>query len=303
MVRVNVRLKPQHKSSARGTDGTIGGLSKQVANPPWRPLLYPFNVWAYLPSSARLMTRPLAIPPYDEKQKFSDVLEGLSHGASPHLKLGELVSAFGERGFGALVLLLSLLALFPWPPGSKAIFSIPIILISAEMALQMTRVWLPRAILNRQVSRATYRRLLHAPIGLPRWLRRRLLSTKRSGFRGWLNRKVAVRPDSATPISVMRRVEKLTRPRYPMLTGEVADVLIGVSCIFLAIMMALPVPGGDMLPGFALALFGMGVLQRDGLFILAGAAGTVASGIYFLFVWRAAVAILTGIADWFGNLF
>ncbi|MGI4817280.1 MAG: exopolysaccharide biosynthesis protein [Janthinobacterium lividum] len=249
------------------------------------------------------MTRPLAIPPYDEKQKFSDVLEGLSHGASPHLKLGELVSAFGERGFGALVLLLSLLALFPWPPGSKAIFSIPIILISAEMALQMTRVWLPRAILNRQVSRATYRRLLHAPIGLPRWLRRRLLSTKRSGFRGWLNRKVAVRPDSATPISVMRRVEKLTRPRYPMLTGEVADVLIGVSCIFLAIMMALPVPGGDMLPGFALALFGMGVLQRDGLFILAGAAGTLASGIYFLFVWRAAVAILTGIADWFGNLF
>ena len=249
------------------------------------------------------MTRPLAIPPDDEKQTFSDVLERLGHDANPHLTLGELVDAFGERGFGALLLLLSLLALFPWPPGGKAIFSVPIILISAEMALQRSRVWLPRPILNRQISRPTYHRLLHAPISLPRWMRKRLLSSKRTGFRGWLNRKVAVRPDSATPLSLIRRAEKLTRPRYPVLTGEVADVLIGLSCIFLAVMMALPVPGGDMLPGFALVLFGLGVLQRDGLFILAGAAGTVASGIYLVFVWKAAAAILTGIADWFGSLF
>ena len=46
--------------------------------------------------------------------------------------------------FGAVILMLSLMALLPWPPGGKAVFSVPIILIAAEMALQRDKVWLPR---------------------------------------------------------------------------------------------------------------------------------------------------------------
>ncbi len=61
-------------------------------------------------------------PPPDESRTFSDVLESLGHGDDPKLTLKEMVEAFGERSFGAVILMLSLMALLPWPPGGKAVF-------------------------------------------------------------------------------------------------------------------------------------------------------------------------------------
>lgn len=206
-------------------------------------------------------------PPPDEHRTFSDMLERLGEGASENLSLREMVEAFGERGFGAVILMLALMALFPWPPGGKAVFSVPIILIAAELALQREKVWLPRWMLNLSVSRESYRTT--AAKVLPR----------------------------------LRRVERLTRPRWPVMTGEAADVIIGVICILLALMMALPVPFGDALPGLTLALFGLGIIQRDGAFILAGFFGTVVCGVYLALVWTTVVAVVAGIADWAANLF
>ena len=231
------------------------------------------------------------------------MLEQLGHGLNPRLSLREMVEAFGERGFGALLFLLALMALFPWPPGGKAVFSVPIILLSAEMALQKSRVWLPRPILDRSVPRQTYRRAMNAPLALPRWLRRRLLPKKKTGFLGWLRKKLAASPRNATTLSVIRATERLTRPRWPFMTGEIADSLIGLACIMLAIMMALPVPLGDMLPGITIGLLGLGVMQRDGLFILIGAIGTAISGSYLVLVWATVVAIVSGIAGWISGLF
>lgn len=231
------------------------------------------------------------------------MLEQLGHGTNPRLSLREMVEAFGERGFGALLFLLALMALFPWPPGGKAVFSVPIILLSAELALQKSRVWLPRPILDRSVPRQTYRRAIRAPLALPRWLRRRLLPKKKTGFPGWIRKKLAASPRNPTTLSVIRATERLTRPRWPFMTGEIADSLIGIACIAMALMMAFPVPFGDMLPAIALILLGLGVMQRDGLFILAGAIATAISSLYLVFVWKAAVAIVTSSIAWIGGLF
>ncbi|WP_214671888.1 exopolysaccharide biosynthesis protein, partial [Escherichia coli] len=62
------------------------------------------------------------------------MLEDLGSAPGAKLTMAELVAAFGERGFGAMILILSLLALLPWPPGGKAVFAIPIILMSLELA-------------------------------------------------------------------------------------------------------------------------------------------------------------------------
>lgn len=206
-------------------------------------------------------------PPADESRTFSDVLERLGDGDSPKLSLREMVEAFGERGFGALLLVLALMALFPWPPGGKAVFSAPIILIAAELALQRDRVWLPRWLLKLSVSRDAYR----------------------SAARSILPR--------------LRKVERLTRPRWPALTGEIADVVVGGVCILLALMMALPVPFGDALPGLTLALFALGVIQRDGVFIIAGLAGTVVCAVYLTLVWTTVSAIVSGVAGCLAGLF
>jgi len=212
------------------------------------------------------MTLVPLLPP-DESRTFSDVLEGLGVGEDPKLSLREMVEAFGERGFGALILLLALMALFPWPPGGKAVFSVPIILIAAELALQRDRVWLPRWLLKLSVSRDAYR----------------------SAARSILPR--------------LRKVERLTRPRWPALTGEIADVAVGVICILLALMMALPVPFGDALPGLTLALFALAVIQRDGAFVIAGLAGTAVCAVYLTLVWTTVSAVVGGVAAWLTRLF
>lgn len=210
--------------------------------------------------------KPSRLPP-DETRTFSDVLEGLGQSDDPRLSLREMVEAFGERGFGAVMLMMALMALIPWPPGGKAVFAVPIILIAAEMALQSDRVWLPRFLMKASVSRATYRTA---------------------------SQKILKR---------LRQVERLTRPRLPVLTGEVADVVIGILCILLALMMALPVPFGDALPGITLVILALGIIQRDGIFIILGLIGSILCGIYLALVWTTVVAIVTGLANWLSGLF
>lgn len=208
-----------------------------------------------------------ALPSPDETRTFSDVLEGLGAGDDPRLTMREMVEAFGERGFGAVIMMLALMALIPWPPGGKAIFAVPIILISAEMALQSDRVWLPRFLMKASVSRPTYRTA---------------------------SQKILKR---------LRQIERLTRPRLPLLTGEVADVVIGILCILLAIMMALPVPFGDALPGITLVILALGIIQRDGVFIIMGLIGSVLCAIYVALVWTTVVAIFHGVGGWISGLF
>ena len=213
------------------------------------------------------MTSTALIAPPEPRRTFSEVLEDLARGEAPKVTLGEIVDAFGERGFGALILIIALISLFPWPPGSKAILSVPIILLALELAFQRNRVWLPGWTLSRGLPRQTFAQALAR-------VRKAIL---------W--------------------VERLSRPRMPWLTGEVADVITGLTCVFLAVMMALPVPFGDLLPGVTLIVLGLGVMQRDGAAILLGALGTVACVIYLFLVWAAVTATVEAIGDWAARLF
>jgi len=210
------------------------------------------------------------MPAHDNQsdlRRFSDVLEELGQTPDPKLKLEELVAAFGERGFGAMILILSLLALLPWPPGGKAVFAVPIILMSLELAFQRDAIWLPRWALNASISRPAYR------AGVSRIMK------------------------------AVRYVENLTRPRLPFLTGDAADTITGLICVILALIMALPIPFGDMLPGLALIFFALGMMQRDGIAILLGALATGACGLYLFLIWRTVFEITQHIGGWFAQIF
>lgn len=210
------------------------------------------------------------MPPHDNQndlRRFSDVIEEIGENADPKLKLEELVAAFGERGFGAMILILSMLALLPWPPGGKAVFALPIILMSLELAFQRDAIWLPRWALNASISRPAYR------AGVSRIMK------------------------------AVRYVENLTRPRIPFLTGEVADTITGLVCVVLALVMALPIPFGDALPGIALVFFALGMMQRDGVAILLGALMTSACGLYLFLIWRTVLEVAHHAASWFAQIF
>ena len=206
-----------------------------------------------------------AHPP--QPRTFSQVLEDLGVGGNPTLTLDEVVEAFGDRGIGALILVLSLMALFPWPPGGKAVFAAPIILLAVELATQRNEVWLPRWLLKASLNRSAYRK-----------------ATSR-----------LIRP--------IRFVENLTRPRLTMFTGPISEVVMGIICVILASIMALPVPFGDMLPGLALIFFALGIMQKDGAAVLLGVGGTAVTGGYLVLIWATVVEVAQHIAGWAVSLF
>ena len=62
------------------------------------------------------------------------------------MQLEELVTAFGERGFGALFLFLGLLSLvIGWIPGSTTILGIPMLLLAVQLVFRRNEPWLPRS--------------------------------------------------------------------------------------------------------------------------------------------------------------
>lgn len=210
---------------------------------------------------------PFTPPSPELSRTFSQVLEDLSVGDEPGLTLDEVVDAFGDRGIGALILVLSLMALIPWPPGGKAVFAAPIILLAVELAAQRNEVWLPRWLLKASLSRAAYRKTISK----------------------------VIRP--------IRFVENLTRPRLSALTGPISEILMGIACVLLALMMALPIPFGDMLPGLALVFFALGIMQKDGVAILIGAFWTAVSGGYLFLIWATVVQVVEHTGAWVANLF
>lgn len=75
------------------------------------------------------------------------------------------------------------------------------------------------------------------------------------------------------------RIERMIRPRLFALTEPVAERLIGLVALALAVILFLPIPFGNMLPGLTLALFALGILERDGIAVLAGLISAIVSAV------------------------
>ena len=204
--------------------------------------------------------------PAGRERTFSEVLEALAEGEDK-LSIAEVVDAFGERGIGAMILMLSLMAILPWPPGGKAVFGLPIIILAGELAVRRTTLWLPGWMMRASIDRSAYRRAL------------------------------------ARAIKPVRFIENLTRPRLSVMTTPVGEIAIGAASVFLAAMMALPIPFGDMLPAIGLILLSLGLMQRDGLMVLGGWVFVAISAGYLALVWTGLVHLFHAAAGWFANLF
>ena len=104
-------------------------------------------------------------------------------------------------------------------------------------------------------------------------------------------------------MKTVRYVENLTRPRIPFLTGEVADTVTGLICVILALIMALPIPFGDALPGIAMIFFALGMMQRDGIAILLGALATGGCALYLFLIWHTVFEVTHHAAGWLAQIF
>jgi len=181
---------------------------------------------------------------------LSSVLQDLAEdGERERVSVGDLLNALSDRALGALLFVFACPNALPALPGTSVILGAPLVLLAAQLAFKR-KPWLPGFITRRSMSRAD--------------------------FQGMVNRICPW----------LRRAEKMLRPRASAWALPPMEYLVGLVCLLLAIVVLLPIPLGNMLPALAISLLALGILERDGLWIVAGlvtAAGAtvLVSGVLF----------------------
>lgn len=167
-------------------------------------------------------------------ERLSQMLESIAADETREtISFGDLLSALKDRAFGALMIIFAFPNILPSPPGLAGVLGMPLVILSAQMMLGRLP-WLPAFIARR--------------------------SLPRDKLQGLFTR--------ATPW--LARAERLLRHRLEPLTSAPAQRGIGAVCLLLSLVLILPVPFGNMLPSIAICLFALGVLERDGLWIIGG---------------------------------
>ncbi len=175
----------------------------------------------------------------DPKQGFIALVSDLAAASGPGgLSLGEIRDRMDERAFGLMILILAIPCLVPALYGVPQIVGIPILILAGQMLAGRVEPWLPEAVLRRRVSKA--------------WLERMAdFATKRMGW-----------------------FERLSRPRLTVFAEGWAERAAAFFMILATLTIVLPMT--NTVPSVALTLMSVGLIQRDGLFVAAGAA--VATG-------------------------
>lgn len=156
--------------------------------------------------------------------------------AAERVSVKEIVDALGDRGLGVLIAIFALPNILPSTvPFGNVATGIPVIVFAIQLFLRVPHLVLPGFIGRRTVSTKAFKAL--AP-------------------------RVA---------SVLYWFERLLQPRMAAVTHANSEHIIGVVCIILSIVSTLPIPFGHNLPALGLVLIGLGLIERDGLAILAGA--------------------------------
>lgn len=207
-----------------------------------------------------------ALPP---PPKLSVELARLRDQAAERaVTLREVIYTLQGRAYLLLVLLLALPFITPIPlPGLSTPFGLAILLIAARLSLGQ-KPWLSMKLQRKELPAGFLRKLF------------------------------------AVAERVLRFLEKFLRPRLTFVTdtpllAQLHAVLMLVAA--LALLLPLPIPFTNSFPAWTILLLAAGLLERDGLFILAGYLVFIAGVFYFIFLGEATATLLHELVQWLKN--
>lgn len=175
---------------------------------------------------------------YGMLRSISDVFKDLEASMTGEkISFASILETFHERGFGFLLLIFATpMALpLPVPPGINIMLATPLIILTAQQALGRHTIWLPLWVKRKSIKCETLSKIIQFSIP-------------------WFE-----------------RIEKLVKPRLEFMTKGIASNLIGVFGLLMALMVCVPLPLTNTVPSLGIALMAVGVIMRDGVFVLAGA--------------------------------
>ncbi|WP_331372942.1 exopolysaccharide biosynthesis protein [Sinorhizobium chiapasense] len=204
----------------------------------------------------------------DTERNLSDTLNDMIASIRGNtITLRELMIGIGEHGFLLLCALLTLPFLIPVSiPGVSTVFGAAIILIS--LAITLNRLpWLPQRILDRQIETE------------------KLVPTLKKGA------------------ALVSKLDRFVRPRLHFLTqGAFMSRFNGLMIMAGGVLLMFPlglIPLSNTLPGIAILLLSLGIIQRDGLMVAAGYLFLVATTVYFTVLAYLALAAGQGLSSFF----
>ena len=154
---------------------------------------------------------------------------------SNEIKVEQIFLVLEKRGLSALIVLFSLPFTFPiMIPGVSTPFGIFLGFLGTRL-------------------------MLSKPLWCPKWLGKKTFSSQ------------SIVKLITKTISVFKYMQRFLKPRLEFLTTKFFfDILNGLLIFILALILSLPlpVPLSNILTGFPLLFFGLGLLEKDGVFIL-----------------------------------
>ena len=169
----------------------------------------------------------------DNALRMSEVLQRfLEKHQGDEVRLRDLFNEMENRAFASTLLLCALPEALPLPiAGISALVAMPLMLVSGQLVLGFQKPWLPDWVLDQPFKQE------HSQLAI-----------------------------SAT-IPFLEKLEYFFEPRWPLFTSPEAERCVGVILLFLSLIIALPIPFGNMLPAIIIVLICLGLIEKDGLII------------------------------------
>jgi len=197
-----------------------------------------------------------------EDVAISQRLMHLSQSAAGEaVTLDWILEQLHERAFGLFLLFLALPCCIPFLYGIPQVVSLPLMFVSVQILMGRRTPWLPGKLGSRTVSAEGLHRLAERA-------------------QPWL-----------------RRLESISRPRQGALTRAPLDRIVGLGLVIFSASILVPLPGTNTVPGIAVVIVSMGLLQRDGIMVILGMLLGTAWIATLIF---AGVTLASLIKGWFG---
>lgn len=193
-------------------------------------------------------------------KRSSDILmQIVENHSKDELFFGEILAGLGQRTFGLVLIFFSLPSALPFSfiPGISLVFSLPILLVSVQMILARKSLWIPSVIRNHKISTNKAKEIIHKTI----------------------------------PYLV--KVERFLKPRLAFMNYRGMEIITGIVIMMLALLLLLPIPFSNFIFAALIIIFSLGLIEKDGFFILCGYFATILYfSVLYLFMYAAITAFL-----------
>ena len=191
-------------------------------------------------------------------ERTSDLLARVAReNDAASISVGTLVEALKDRSFGVIIILFALPnVILP----ITWILGTPILLFAVQMVMGWQQPWLPNFMKRQEIGRDTFNKIV------------------------------------SYVVRYLAMIESWLKPRWTFLTTGSMERVIGAYLAFLTLVLLVPVPFGNALPAFGIAIIAAGLIEKDGVAIVVGALIGLAGAFYV-------VALIGGLVAAFKSIF